>query len=43
MTREEIIAQVRETAPALHAEGVAKLAILGSRARGCHHRHKPDS
>jgi predicted nucleotidyltransferase len=33
MTREEIIAKVRETAPALRAEGVAKLAIFGSRAR----------
>ena len=34
MTREEIIARVRETAPALRAEGVTKLAIFGSRARG---------
>jgi hypothetical protein len=34
MTREEIIAKVRETAPALRAEGVTKLAIFGSRARG---------
>jgi len=33
MTREEIIAKVRETAPALRAEGVTKLAIFGSRAR----------
>jgi uncharacterized protein len=29
MTREEIIAKVRETAPALRAEGVTKLAIFG--------------
>jgi len=34
MTREEIIAKVRETAPDLRAEGVTKLAIFGSRARG---------
>ena len=34
MTREDIIAKVRETAPALRAEGVTKLAIFGSRARG---------
>jgi predicted nucleotidyltransferase len=34
MTRDEIIAKVRETAPALRAEGVTKLAIFGSRARG---------
>jgi uncharacterized protein len=34
MTREEIISKVRETAPALRAEGVTKLAIFGSRARG---------
>lgn len=34
MTRDEIIARVRETAPALRAEGVIKLAIFGSRARG---------
>jgi predicted nucleotidyltransferase len=34
MTRDEIIAKVREAAPALRAEGVAKLAIFGSRARG---------
>ena len=37
MTREEIIAKVRETAPALRAEGVTKLAIFGSRARGDAH------
>jgi hypothetical protein len=34
MTRDEIIAKLRETAPALQAEGVTKLAIFGSRARG---------
>jgi len=34
MTRDEIIAKIRSTAPALRAEGVAKLAIFGSRARG---------
>lgn len=34
MTREEVIARLRSTAPALRAEGVTKLAIFGSRARG---------
>jgi uncharacterized protein len=34
MTRDEIIAKLRETAPALRAEGVMRLAIFGSRARG---------
>jgi uncharacterized protein len=34
MTRGEIIAKLRETAPALRAEGVTRLAIFGSRARG---------
>jgi len=34
MTRDEIIAKIRSTAPTLRAEGVAKLAIFGSRARG---------
>ena len=34
MTRDEIIAKLRDTAPALRAEGVTKLAIFGSRARG---------
>jgi predicted nucleotidyltransferase len=34
MTRDEIIAKVKETAPALRAEGVMRLAIFGSRARG---------
>ena len=33
MTREEIIAKFRSSAPALRAEGVTKLAIFGSRAR----------
>jgi uncharacterized protein len=33
MTREEIIAKIRFSAPALRAEGVTKLAIFGSRAR----------
>jgi predicted nucleotidyltransferase len=40
MTRDEIIAKVRETAPALRAEGVTKLAIFGSQARG---DARPDS
>jgi predicted nucleotidyltransferase len=34
MTREEIIAKLKHTAPALRAEGVTRLAIFGSRARG---------
>jgi predicted nucleotidyltransferase len=34
MTRDEIIGKLRSTAPALRAEGVTKLAIFGSRARG---------
>jgi predicted nucleotidyltransferase len=34
MTRDQIIARLRETAPTLRAEGVSKLAIFGSRARG---------
>jgi uncharacterized protein len=34
MTRDEIIAKLKETAPALRAEGVKRLAIFGSRARG---------
>ena len=34
MTRDEIISKLRSTAPALRAEGVTKLAIFGSRARG---------
>ena len=40
MTRDEIIAKLRESAPALRAEGVSKLAIFGSRARG---DARPDS
>jgi uncharacterized protein len=34
MTRDEIVAKLKETAPALRAEGVSRLAIFGSRARG---------
>jgi uncharacterized protein len=34
MTRDEIIAKLREAEPALKAEGVTGLAIFGSRARG---------
>jgi predicted nucleotidyltransferase len=34
MTRDEIIAKIQSSAPALRAEGVTKLAIFGSRARG---------
>ena len=34
MTRDEIITKLKETAPALRAEGVTRLAIFGSRARG---------
>jgi hypothetical protein len=34
MTRDDIIAKLKESAPALRAEGVARLAIFGSRARG---------
>jgi uncharacterized protein len=33
MTRDEIIAKLKDTAPALRAEGVTWLAIFGSRAR----------
>jgi uncharacterized protein len=40
MTRDDIIAKIRSTAPALKAEGVTKLAIFGSRARG---DARPDS
>jgi predicted nucleotidyltransferase len=40
MTRDEIIATIRTAAPALRAEGVANLAIFGSRARG---DARPDS
>jgi predicted nucleotidyltransferase len=35
ITLEQIIARLREIAPAIKAEGVTKLAIFGSRARGC--------
>jgi predicted nucleotidyltransferase len=34
MTRDEIIAKLKELAPALRTEGVERLAIFGSRARG---------
>jgi predicted nucleotidyltransferase len=34
MTREEVIAAIRKNAEAIRAEGVTKLAIFGSRARG---------
>jgi uncharacterized protein len=34
MTRDDIIAKLRETAPALRGRGVTRLAIFGSRARG---------
>jgi predicted nucleotidyltransferase len=34
MTRDEIIAKLKESAPALRARGVTRLAIFGSRARG---------
>lgn len=34
MTREDIIAKLRANAAAIKAEGVTKLAIFGSRARG---------
>jgi predicted nucleotidyltransferase len=40
MTRDEIITTIRSAAPALQAEGVTKLAIFGSRARG---DARPDS
>ena len=40
MTRDEIISRIRAKAPALRAEGVIKLAIFGSRARG---DARPDS
>src|SRR5215471_11625820 len=40
MTRDEIITTIRSAAPALKAEGVSKLAIFGSRARG---DARPDS
>jgi predicted nucleotidyltransferase len=34
ITLEQIIAKLREIAPAIKAEGVTRLAIFGSRARG---------
>jgi uncharacterized protein len=34
MTRDEIIAKLKESAPALRRQGVTRLAIFGSRARG---------
>jgi uncharacterized protein len=34
MHRDEIIGRLRGSAPALRAEGVTRLAIFGSRARG---------
>jgi hypothetical protein len=34
MTRDELIAKLKQTAPALRAEGVTRLALFGSRARG---------
>jgi uncharacterized protein len=40
MTREEIIAAIKRNAEAIKAEGVTKLALYGSRARG---DNRPDS
>ena len=40
ITLEEIIAKLREIAPAIKAKGVTKLAVFGSRARG---DARPDS
>ena len=40
ITLEQIIARLREVAAAIRAEGVCKLAIFGSRARG---DARPDS
>ncbi len=40
ITLQEIIAKLREIAPAIGAEGVTRLAIFGSRARG---DARPDS
>jgi predicted nucleotidyltransferase len=34
MTRDEIIEKIRQSAPALRAEGVTGVAIFGSRSRG---------
>jgi uncharacterized protein len=40
VTLEEIIARLRTIAPAIKAEGVTRLAVFGSRARG---DARPDS
>src|SRR5688500_9898734 len=40
MTRDEIIAKLRANAAAIQAEGVTRLAIFGSRARG---EERPES
>lgn len=40
MTRDEIIATIKENADAIKAEGVTRLAIFGSRVRG---HNRPDS
>jgi predicted nucleotidyltransferase len=40
ITLEEIIARLRKIAPAIRAEGVTRLAVFGSRARG---DARPDS
>ncbi len=40
MTRDDIIAKLKESSPALRAEGVTALSIFGSRARG---DARPDS
>jgi predicted nucleotidyltransferase len=40
ITREVILAKLREIAPALRAQGVTRLALFGSRARG---DARPDS
>ena len=40
MTRDEIIATIKQNADAIKAEGVTKLAIFGSRVRG---DNRPDS
>jgi predicted nucleotidyltransferase len=40
MKRDEIIAKLKQVRPALQAEGVAHLAIFGSRVCG---DHRPDS
>src|SRR3954468_11228857 len=40
ITLEQIIARLRELAPAIKAEGVTRLAVFGSRARG---DARPDS